>query len=360
MTAHRERGDEAEQLRRSQAYFAQAQRLSGAGSWALNVSTRKFVHWSEEQNRVHGFEAGRGAPSWADVQEQIHPEDLSRCVAQVESAICDATDWHLEYRCVLPNGTVKVIQSIARPMLDARGRLLEFVGTDIDISDRRRVEEDLRESEARFRTFVDHAGDGFLLLDTDDYGRVLDVNRQACESLGYTREDLIGRYPREFDVGLAPADVVRIGERVAAGEVFAFETRHRRKDGTEFPVELRVRPFQQRGVRMSVALARNITERKEAQRALNESHDLLHAVVEGSPDAILVKDLQGRYRMINSAGAHLLGKRVEDVIGKMDGHLFAPERAQALRQRELQILATGETETFEETVTTTGGARIYL
>jgi two-component system cell cycle sensor histidine kinase/response regulator CckA len=237
----------------------------------------------------------------------------------------------------------------------------ELAGMDqARAKEREQAREELRESEARFRTFVDHAADAFFLHDTDDFGRILDVNRHACESLGFTRDELIGSYPREFDVGLTPAEVIRIGERVAAGEVFAFETRHRRKDGTEFPAELRVRPFQHGGKRLSVALARDISERKQAEKAVNESYDLLRAVVEGTPDAILVKDLRGRYRMINSSGARILGKSTEEVIGKEDQDLLGPEDARAIRERDLRVMATGETETFEETVAVAEGARIYL
>lgn len=226
--------------------------------------------------------------------------------------------------------------------------------------ERKRAEEAMRESEVRFRTFLDHAADAFFVHDTDDFGKILDVNRHACASLGYSREELIGSYPSAFDVGLTPEEVIRIGERANAGEAFAFETRHRRKDGTEFPVELRVQPFQEGGKRLSVALARDITERKLAEKALNESHDLLRAVVEGTPDAILVKDLRGCYRMINTAGARILGKSQEGIIGKDDRDLLHPEDARVIRERDLRIMATGAAETFEETVAVPGGPRIYL
>jgi two-component system cell cycle sensor histidine kinase/response regulator CckA len=228
------------------------------------------------------------------------------------------------------------------------------------VKERSRAEDALHASEALLRTIVDHAADAFFLHDTDDFGKILDVNRQACESLGYTREELIGNYPMRFDVGLPQEEVIKIGMRVAAGETFAFETRHRRKDGSEFPVELRVRPFPHGGKRLSVALARDITERKQSEKALNESHDLLRAVVEGTPDAILVKDIRGRYRMINSAGARVMGKTVEEVIGKEDRGLMPEGTAAAIRERELRILATGETETFEENVAGPEGSRTFL
>ena len=240
----------------------------------------------------------------------------------------------------------------------ARAKLAAMERTQVEAL--RHSEDALRDSEARFRTFVDHAADAFFLQDTDDSGRILDVNQHACESLGYAREELIGHFPQEFDVGLAPEEVIRIGIRLNSGEIFDFGTRHRRKDGSEFPVEVRVRPILYGGKRLSVALARDITDRKQAEKALNESHDLLRIVIEGTPDAIYVKDLEGRYRMINSAGARVVGMEVEEVLGKKDGDFLSPIVARAIRERDLQILATGAIETFEEIVTAGAGPRTFL
>jgi PAS domain S-box-containing protein len=131
---------------------------------------------------------------------------------------------------------------------------------------RRRAEDALRASEARFRTFVDHATDAFLLL--DEQLLVVDVNRQACESLGWSREELIGMHPREFDVGLDEPSIRRLAQRAGAGEIITFETRHRRKDGTAFPVEIRTGTFKQGRDLFYLALARDISERKLAEETL--------------------------------------------------------------------------------------------
>jgi PAS domain S-box-containing protein len=131
---------------------------------------------------------------------------------------------------------------------------------------RRRAEDALRASEARFRTFVDHATDAFLLL--DEQLLVVDVNRQACESLGWSREELIGMHPRDFDVGLDEPSIRRLAQRAGAGEIITFETRHRRKDGTAFPVEIRTGTFKQGRDLFYLALARDISERKLAEETL--------------------------------------------------------------------------------------------
>jgi two-component system cell cycle sensor histidine kinase/response regulator CckA len=352
------RTEEEDEARRGGAYLAIAQRLAHAGSWAWDSATGKIVHWSREQYRLHGMDPLQGVPAWEAMLAQIHPEDRAACTERIESAAREGTGWELEYRCILPDGSTRIIRSIASP--SGRPGHLEFVGTDIDITERKRMEDALRESEARFRTFVDHAADGFFLHDNADMGKILDVNRQACASLGYTREELIGKTAMAFDAWLTPAELGKIGQRVFAGEDFSFETRHRRKDGTDYPVEIHIRPFFHGERHLGVSLARDITERKQAEHALNESHGLLRAVVEGTPDAIVVKDMQGRYRLMNSAGARIAGRSAGEVIGKEDGDLFPPEIARAHRERDFRIMTTGEAETFEETVPQPDGARIYL
>jgi PAS domain S-box-containing protein len=136
----------------------------------------------------------------------------------------------------------------------------------LDLSERKRAEEELRSSEARFRTFVDHATDAFFLHANDL--TVVDVNRQACESLGYSREELIGMHPRDFDGGLDDPALATLVDRVDAGQTETFETLHRRKDGSLFPVEIRAGRFRQGEQWFRLSLVRDITARKKAESAL--------------------------------------------------------------------------------------------
>ena len=110
-------------------------------------------------------------------------------------------------------------------------------------AERKRAEDELRAAEERFRNFVNHATDGFFLF--DEHRAIVDVNRQACESLGYSRDEMIGMHPGDFDAALDEASIARLEERIKAGETVTFESLHRRKDGTVFPVEVRARQFQQ-------------------------------------------------------------------------------------------------------------------
>jgi PAS domain S-box-containing protein len=152
-------------------------------------------------------------------------------------------------------------------------RLLEELAADLAFgivtlrsrAARKRAEESLRESETRFRTFVDHAADAFFVLDIEQ-GTIIDVNRSACESLGYTWQELIGMTPMAFDVNLDRATLESVAERTAAGESVLFDRHwHRRKDGTLFPVEVHTSQYWYGGRRFLLKVARDISDRLRAE-----------------------------------------------------------------------------------------------
>ena len=138
---------------------------------------------------------------------------------------------------------------------------------------RRETEAALRMSEARLSIFADEVTDGIFLQDAST--RVVDVNRRACENLGYDRSELIGMTPPDFDSAITPAEIKTYIARLAAGETMTFDSRHRRKDGSEFPVEIRIRPLSIDGQLHTLALVYDITERKQADRKLQESQERL-------------------------------------------------------------------------------------
>ncbi len=159
-----------------------------------------------------------------------------------------------------------------RPITERQLEILRLYATTLGhLITRKWADEARRASETRFRTFVNHAADAFFLH--DEQGTILDVNRQACKSLGYNQDELIGMSPSSFDAGndRDRPTVHQVESQLDVGEIVAFETQHRRKDGSVFPVEVRTRPFWQGEHRFAVSLARDMTERKRAEKALRDS-----------------------------------------------------------------------------------------
>ena len=157
-----------------------------------------------------------------------------------------------------------------------------------DITELRHAEHELRASETRFRTLVDHASDAFFLYNED--ATVLDVNRQACENLGYRRDELIGMSAFDYGPDLTPALLQRIRERLRDGKIVTYDGRHRRKDGTVFPVEVRIRPLWREGQLLAVSLDRDITERKRAEDELRASEERFRTFADYAADAFFLFD----------------------------------------------------------------------
>src|SRR6266851_1223196 len=136
----RKRAEEA--LRRSEAYLTDAQRLTHIGSWACNIATREMRHSSEEHSRLYGFDPERGLPSFEEMVQRIHPEDRARVVEIAERANCVGRDFEAHFRVVLPDGTTKYMHGVGHPVFNPSGDVGEFVGILMDVTERRRADEE--------------------------------------------------------------------------------------------------------------------------------------------------------------------------------------------------------------------------
>jgi PAS domain S-box-containing protein len=136
-----------ETLQNSELYLAEAQRLTHTASWVWRVAGRDASYLSEEWYRVYGFDPNEGMPGWEKRLQRVHPEDRARWQEAIERAIGEKSEYDLEFRILLGGGTVKWVHTVAHPILDASGELVQFVGSSVDITERKRAEHTLRRSE---------------------------------------------------------------------------------------------------------------------------------------------------------------------------------------------------------------------
>jgi PAS domain S-box-containing protein len=167
-----ERKQSEEALRRSEAYLTESQRLTHTGSWAWDPRRERLIYCSEELFRIFGFDPPGAVPPIEMFGDRVHPKDRERWRWEINDESAKKKEHTFEYRLLLPDRAMKYVVSIRHPVFDRTGELVEVIGTTIDITERKRAEEELRKTETRFRTYVDNATDALLVHDEE--GTILD------------------------------------------------------------------------------------------------------------------------------------------------------------------------------------------
>lgn len=271
--SERKRAEEA--LRQSERELAEAQRLAHIGSWNWDLMNN-ILTWSDEHYRIFGIEPGGINVGYDDVVFSfIHPEDRELVRNEVARSIATGEPFNFYYRIVRGDGEERVIHSTGSIENDERGKPLRMFGTAQDVTERRSIEQELRQSEERYRDLVENAHD--IIYSQDLEGNYTSMNEAGQLITGYTREEAL---KLNFAQTVAPEDLPQAREMLAkklAGEqVTAYETEIIAKDGRRIAIEANTKLVMHDGVPVGIqGIARDITERKRMERALRDSEEQL-------------------------------------------------------------------------------------
>ena len=212
------------QVQSSEAHLAEAQRVAHMGSWVWRVAGRGALHLSEEWYRIYGFDPKLGMPEWKERLQRVHPEDRGTWQGTIERAIQERSDYEVEFRILLPDGTIKWVQTVGHPVLSTAGELVQFIGISMDVTERKHMEEELQQ----LVDFVHH-----IITVLSPNGKITYANRVASEYTGLTLDEY-----RSVDViarVIHPDDIERmraVRERgLSANNPFEIEARTVAKDG---------------------------------------------------------------------------------------------------------------------------------
>jgi PAS domain S-box-containing protein len=305
------------QLHKTAANLATAQRIAHLGRWEFDCHAQT-VTWSEETFQIFDRDPTSGTPIYAELLQTVHPEDRDRLHCHVQRAVELGLPYELEYRIFRPDGTLRYVASRAEVILDEDGRAAQLIGIILDITDRKQIEEQLRNLSDRL-TLALQAG----AIGTWDWDLSREVNWDERMYGLYGLQDL-GRSALYQDwVSLIhPGDRTVMEQRIQAAlageQDLDIEFRITRPDGElRFIKAVALVQYNQQGepLRM-VGINYDITDRKQAEETLRKSEQRFATLAEAAPVAIFRFDAMGNCTYVNDRWASMTDRSVESAMGQ--------------------------------------------
>ncbi|MBI5816479.1 MAG: PAS domain S-box protein [Nitrospinae bacterium] len=307
-----------ERLRKSERLLAEAQKIAGLGYWEWDVDCDHLI-WSDETYRIFGLLPLQFEATYEAFISYVHPEDREIVLKAVGEALSHGAEYDTDHRIVTPDGSVRMVHERGEVYRDATGAPARMMGTIQDITESKKAEEKLRQSEEKFRTLFNGGNDAVTVTLLNGAGmplRFVDVNDKAVELYGYSREEFMELSP--ISVTVDPEYKARLKDILAEinsrGRA-VFEWRSQGKGGKVLELEISSQKIKMLDSDYYISIIRDISERKRAEAKLKASESRYRALFENESDAIVVVDAQTRrYEDVNPAAMKMYGYTREEML----------------------------------------------
>ncbi len=319
-----------------------------------------YISVNQAAERIFGYK--REEILKMNMSQIVAPEDLKFVRQKLAEKHGDVRHSTYEVRCLNRNGQ-QIILEVNSCGIYEDAVLTAIQGIARDITERKRTEEALRESEAKFRTVAETASDAILTI--DETGTIIFVNAAAEKIFGYQAKQMIGqnlslimpeRLRKKHDGGISR--YMRTQKRKISWKAVEFPGLH--KDGYEILLELSFAEYSRQDKRFFTSVIRDITERKNAEEALKESEARFRDLFENANDLIYTHDLHGNFTSLNRAGEIITGYKREEALEMNISEVVAPEYLKTARQMTLRKMDGEPPTSYELEIISKNGNRVTL
>lgn len=300
-------------LKESEKFLVKSQQIAHLGHWSLEVKTYK-VKGSTELFKI--FELPENA-TFDDFVNRIKPEERNEILEEIHASLKNQKGFSFEKSIIFNDGRIRYIKTIGEPIFDDQNQVTHIIGTAQDITDFKLLQLNLIESEEKYRSLFESSYDA---IGVSLNGIILFVNKSYLNMFGFKKEEEVQGHsiletiaPECVDQIKENIDKRKNGESVPA----YYETKGIKKNGEIFDFEVYVSLVNIKNQKCSLAIIRDITERKRAQDALKEEEEKFRLTFQTSPDSININRFEdGMYIEVNEGFTRIMGYNPEDVIGK--------------------------------------------
>lgn len=321
---------------------------------------RKFTYLSGSFQKLYGHTSEEGIADPTIVFGSVLKEDIQSLLEAEAESKRNLSTYRCEVRMKNPDGTIRVSKFVSTPKVLEDGSI-SWDGLELDITDLKKVQTDLQQSQFLLQTIADGTPDGIFAKDLE--GRFLFVNSVVEKRANKSAAELLGKDNSTFfPLDQAKKTWERDLEVLKAGKIETFEEQFTTTSGETVVYLTTKGPIKDlHGETIGLfGVARDITELKIMQADLKKNQFLMQSITDGLPDSIFAKDLDGNFTFVNAALTKRFNKSASALLGSDIRTVFSPEASKARMAMDVEILKDGKTRTFEEVDTTESGVVVYL
>ncbi len=316
----------------------ESQRIAHLGTWRLDLATKQVV-WSEELYRMYGFDPTMPLPSFSEHMKLFTPESWDKLSTSVEQTRTAGTPYELELEIVTSDGSNGWVWVRGEALKDSNGNITGLWGAAQDITERKKIEYKLKQSEEKFQLLFDKAPLGYLALDSE--GCFIEVNQKWLDTFGYKKEEVIGNWLGDF---LCPEYVYAFRERFQIFKAQGYiqsEVEMLKKDGRRIFIafEGKIAYGSDGEFKQTHGIMQDITEQRKTEKALIESESKYRRITENMSDVVWTTDLNLNTTYVSPSAEKLFGESIQTYLTRSVEEKFVPASL-----REIHLVLAEELE----------------